>query len=72
MGEKSVLKCHQCGSYLILIAEGNARQMVACLGCGALYDAKEVTENSAGLIGGTLTPKEVLDLSEQVRAASKK
>ena len=72
MGEKSILKCDKCGGDLVLLAEGNTGRLVACLICRASNDAKEVLEHSAGLIGGTLTPEEVLNLSEQIRAVSKK
>jgi len=66
-----VLKCHKCGSNLIVFAQGDHSHRIACLTCRASNDAKEVLEHSAGLIGGTLTPEEVLDLSEQIRASGK-
>src|SRR5262249_49226599 len=65
MSDKRVLKCHQCGGNLVLLAEGDTGRLVACLICRASNDAKEVLENSAGLIGGTITPEEALNLVKQ-------
>lgn len=65
------LKCAECGSNLIRITETHGQDRVACVECGALNDAKEVIEHSAGLIRGSLTPEQILNLREQVRVARK-
>lgn len=65
------LKCHECGDNLILIADGNRGHWIACLTCRAFNDAKKVLEHEAGLIGGSLTPEEAVNLRKQIRASGK-
>lgn len=66
------LKCAECGSNLVRITETQGQDRVVCAECGAFNDAKEVIEHGAGLIRGSLTPEQVLNLREQVRIARKK
>lgn len=65
------LKCAKCGTNLVRVSEPEGEDRVFCTECGAFNNAKAVFENSAGLIGGVLTPEQVLDLREKVRLARK-
>jgi hypothetical protein len=66
------LKCSECDAYLVRITQPNGDGWAFCTECGAFNDAKEVIENAAGLIRGTLTEEQILYIREQVRLARKK
>jgi hypothetical protein len=63
------LKCAQCGFNLIRLTDAKGEDWALCTECGGFHYAKEVVEYGAGLIREPISPKEILDLREQVRLA---
>jgi len=64
-----ILRCEKDQETLVIISRTKGERLAVCPVCGAGWDAKEVVENSAGLIAGLLAEEELVGLREQLRIA---
>jgi hypothetical protein len=70
-GNPYLLRCHVCGEALIVFTRGGRSPEIGCLNCLASNDARDVSEDSVNLIGGTLTVQQAQDLRQQFRTSGR-
>jgi hypothetical protein len=67
-----ILRCKQHDEALVLVSRTEGERLAVCPVCGAGWDAKEVIEESGGLIAGLLSEEELVRLRETIRVAREK
>lgn len=60
-----LLRCHEDGGALVLVAGSQDQIMAVCPICGAGAKAEHVTEYSAGLVPGALTEEQLIEVRRQ-------
>lgn len=66
-----LIRCKQHGAALALIATAEGEVLAICPVCGSGSNSKNVTEQSAGLIGGLLSEEQPINLRKQIKVAQK-
>jgi hypothetical protein len=67
-----LLRCEQHGETLVIVSRTEGERLAVCPVCGAGWDAKEVVEDSAGLVPGMLAEEELVRLRAQIQIAREK
>jgi hypothetical protein len=67
-----LLRCKQHDETLVLVSRTKGERLAVCPVCGAGWNAKEVIEDSAGLVAGLLSEEELVGFREQIRIGQEK